>query len=137
MIRSAEAADADEVFALLQQLSVSFAPDARAFSRNFPYLVEDGATVILVAVGERGVAGYALASLSTLLYTNGPSAQLHELVVDETERSIGLGTQLLEAVEVECRTRGAKQLTVACRRASAFYSDRGFAVTADFLKKPL
>lgn len=137
MIRSAVAADADDVFALLRQLSVSYEPDLSAFSQNFPTLVDDAATVILVAAGDSGIGGYGFASLSTLLYTNGVSAQLQELVVDESLRSTGIGTALLEAVEDECRRRGAAQLTVASRRASAFYSDRGYAVAADFLKKPL
>ena len=137
MIRAAATADADAVFALLQQLSVSFEPDPDIFTRAFPVLVDNADSVLLVADGERGVTGYALASLSRLLYTNGVSAQLQELVVDEKNRSSGLGTALLDAVEVECRKRGAVQLTVASRRASAFYSERGYAVTADFLKKPL
>jgi len=137
MIRSAVVADFEAVLALLHQLSVSYAPDADAFSLNYPVLVADPATVLLVAEEHSGVVGYALAALSTLLHTNGLSAQLQELVVDENHRSTGLGTDLLTAVESECRLRGAKQLTVASRRASAFYADRGYTVAADFLKKPL
>ena len=137
MIRAAVVSDRDAVLGLLQQLAVSFAVDEVEFSRLFPAVIGDPSTVLLVEEGTTGVRGYGLASLSLLLYTGGLSAQLQEIVVDESARSHGIGGILLSAIENECRHRGARQLTVASRRASDYYSARGYAVTADFLKKLL
>jgi GNAT superfamily N-acetyltransferase len=137
VLRAAEHADSEAVFALLLQLAVTFPPERASFDEVFPTLVDDPDAVLLVAEEGGVVRGYALAIVSLLLYTNGRSAQLQELVVDRKYQGRGLGSRLLELVEQECAARGARQLTVASRRASGFYEARGYGVTADFLKRML
>ncbi len=136
-IRAARPADRDRVFALLKQLAASFAPDRQAFDESFAFLLDDEATsVFLVAEDATGlVTGYALTTITPLLYTNGKSAQLQELVVDNHSRGNGVGTALIEEVEAVCRARGVKQLTVASRRSADFYERLGYRSTADFLKR--
>jgi N-acetylglutamate synthase-like GNAT family acetyltransferase len=70
-----------------------------------------------------------------LFFTNGDSAQIHELVVDDGARGRGVGSLLVSAIENECRARGVKQLTVATLRSAAFYERLDYRSTADFLKK--
>ena len=137
LIRSAVAADAESVFGLLKQLAQTYPPDHEAFESAFPVLVDEPDAVLLVAEVDGVVRGYALAIVSLLLYTNGRSAQLQELVVDEGARGSGLGTALVARVETECRTLNVRQLTVASRRAAAFYEARGYGTTADYLKRVL
>jgi N-acetylglutamate synthase-like GNAT family acetyltransferase len=137
MIRSATIDDADAVFALLGQLAQTYTPDRESFDRAFPLLVADDNAILLVAVEDERVIGYALAIVSLLLYTNGKAAQLQELVVDETMRGTGTGGALVRAIEVECLGRGVRQLTVASRRAAGFYEARGYSTTADYLKRIL
>jgi N-acetylglutamate synthase-like GNAT family acetyltransferase len=137
MIRSATIDDADAVFALLGQLAQTYTPDRESFDRAFPLLVADDNAILLVAVEDERVIGYALAIVSLLLYTNGKAAQLQELVVDEAMRGIGTGGALVRAIEVECLDRGVRQLTVASRRAAGFYEARGYSTTADYLKRIL
>lgn len=136
-IRAARPGDRDRVFALLKQLAASFAPDRYAFDESFAFLLHDDATsVFLVAEDPTGlVTGYALTTITPLLYTNGKSAQLQELVVDNHSRGNGVGTALIEKVEAVCRERGVKQLTVASRRSADFYERLGYRSTADFLKR--
>lgn len=136
-VRSARASDADAVFGLLGQLSQSYAPERDAFDLTFEaFVADDSYASLLVAEDAVGVVrGYALTTVTRLLYTNGNSAQLQELVVDEAVHGQGIGSALLEATERECKSHGVRQLTVPSRRAAGFYERLGYRSTADFLKR--
>jgi ribosomal protein S18 acetylase RimI-like enzyme len=135
IIRRAQQSDAESVWALLGQMGSAFEPDRGAFDRNYPPLLDSADELLLVAEDAGEVVGYALTVFSTLLYTNGVSGQLQELVVDEGRRQLGAGRALVEAVEAECITRGAAQLVVATRRAAGFYDRLGYYISADYLKR--
>ena len=137
LIRPAVVSDGDAVFGLLGQLAASYPPNRIAFDAVFPVLVIDPDAILLVCEIGGVVRGYALAIVSLLLYTNGRSAQLQELVVDQHARGTGIGTALVARVESECRELNVRQLTVASRRAAAFYEARGYGTTADYLKRSL
>ncbi len=88
-----------------------------------------------VAEAGGGVVGYCLTTISPLLYSNGPSAQLQEIVVDEDSRVSGVGTALVRAVEAECEAHGVTQLTVAARRAGGFYDRLGYSQQAEYMRR--
>jgi len=137
-IRPATAADADAVFGLLQQLAQTYPPDRTAFDESFPVFTsgENPNALLLVAVDGAGtVRGYALTTFSRLLYTNGNSGHLQELVVDQSVRGTGIGSALIARIEQLCRENSVRQLTVASRRAGGFYERLGYRSTADFLKR--
>lgn len=137
VIRQALASDADRVYALLEQLEPAYSPDRDAFDLNFPLLLDDASTsLLLVAEGESAtVIGYALTTVTPLLHANGSSAQLQELVVDDAHRGEGVGTAIVEEVERLCRERSVRQITVASRRSADFYERIGYRSSADFLKR--
>ena len=136
LVRPARASDADAVFALLHQLAQTYPPDRAAFNLTFDSFVSgDASALILVAEAKGAVVGYALTTITRLLYTNGSSAHLQELVVDESSKGRGIGSLLVESIERECRQRGVRQLTVASRRSAGFYERLGYLSTADFLKR--
>lgn len=135
-IRPARASDSDAVFALLNELDVSYLPDRAAFDLTFDaFAAGESNALLLVAEIEGVVRGYALTTVTRLLYTNGSSAQLQELVVEGSAQGNGVGSLLVESTERECRERGVRQLTVASRRASGFYERLGYGSTADYLKR--
>lgn len=137
-IRLASAQDADAIFRLLEQLPSSFNPPRGSFDEAFGDVVRDQDDRFLYVAELAGaVVGYALTTVVRPLYTDGLSAELQELVVDVDSRSGGIGSQLVTAVEAECRRRGARQLTVASSRGAAFYERLDYRSTADFLKKVL
>jgi ribosomal protein S18 acetylase RimI-like enzyme len=138
IIRLASSADADAIFGLHEQLPSSYNPPRASFDEAFGDVVRDQDDRFLY-VAESGavVVGYALTTVVRPLYTDGLSAELQELVVDVEARSRGIGSQLVTAVEAECRRRGARQLTVASSRGAAFYERLDYRSTADFLKKVL
>jgi N-acetylglutamate synthase-like GNAT family acetyltransferase len=88
-----------------------------------------------VAEVDGQVAGYALTTISTLLYSNGPSAQLQEIAVDDTLQTRGVGTALVRAVEADCQKQGVTQLTVASRRAGGFYDRLGYTQQAEYMRR--
>ncbi len=136
-VRAARAGDEDAVFALVQQLGHAFAPERAAFDATFAsYLAGEQPSVLLhVADDGEGVRGYALTTIVPLLSTNGPSAQLQEIVVDADARGHDYGTQLVRAVEAECERRGVTQLTVASRRTGGFYDRLGFHESAEYMRR--
>lgn len=136
MVRRARPDDASAVLALLSQVGPEFAPDRDVFESAYSaVLAHDDDHLLFVAELGDAVVGYALATIARLFYTNGDTAQIHELVVDEGSRGHGVGSQLVSAVEHVCLDRGVKQLTVATLRSATFYERLDYRSTADFLKK--
>ena len=136
IIRHAVLKDGGEVFGLLAQLGEQYTPDRPVFDGAFADAVTHADDHILIVADDAGtVVGYALATIARLFYTNGDSAQLQELVVDERSRGRGIGSLLVSEIETECLDRGVRQLTVATLRSAAFYERLDYRSTADFLKK--
>jgi N-acetylglutamate synthase-like GNAT family acetyltransferase len=138
LVRRARAADADAVFELVRQLGAAFVPVRSIFDETFAAIVEgdDEHVQVIVAEDDEGVVrGYALTTIARLLSTNGLSAQLQEIVVDEDARGLSLGTALVREVEAECIRRGVRQLTVAARRAGGFYDRLGYSQNAEHMRR--
>ena len=135
-VRSATAADHDRVLELVGKLGHVFPVDPGKFSETYSFVIGDtDRTLVYVAESDGEVVGYCLTTLSPLLYSNGPSAQLQEIVVDEDARVSGVGTALVRAVEAECESRGVTQLTVAARRAGGFYDRLGYSQQAEYMRR--
>ena len=121
---------------LVSRLGHAVPADAEAFQKAFPAVLADHPRSLLhVAEVDGVVAGYALTTINTLLYTNGPSAQLQEIVVDESMQTSGVGTALVRAVEKACEEQGVTQLTVASRRAGGFYDRLGYTQQAEYMRR--
>jgi GNAT superfamily N-acetyltransferase len=138
MIREARPGDEEGLFALVGELGHAFPPVRAAFDLTIAsyFAGEQPSVVLYVSEGADGaLQGYALTTIVPLLATNGPSAQLQELVVDAAARGLDVGTQLVRAVEAECERRGVTQLTVASRRAGGFYDRLGFHESAEYMRR--
>lgn len=138
VIREARAGDEEALFTLVQQLGHALAPERAAFDATIAaYLAGEHPSVLLLVVddGSGRLGGYALTTIVPLLATNGPSAQLQEIVVDSEARGRDYGTLLVRAVEAECERRGVTQLTVASRRAGGFYDRLGFHESAEYMRR--
>ncbi|QNO38686.1 GNAT family N-acetyltransferase [Protaetiibacter sp. SSC-01] len=136
-VREARPGDEDAIFGLVQQLGHAFPPDRAAFDATIAsYLAGEHPSVLLYVVDDdEGIRGYALTTIVPLLSTNGPSAQLQEIVVAADARGHDYGTKLVKAVEAECERRGVTQLTVASRRAGGFYDRLGFHESAEYMRR--
>jgi N-acetylglutamate synthase-like GNAT family acetyltransferase len=136
-IREARAGDEEGLYALVSQLGHALPPVRSAFDATIAaYFAGEHPSVFLLVVDDGGsLKGYALSTIVPLLATNGPSAQLQEIVVDESARGHEYGTALVRAVEAECGRRGVTQLTVASRRAGGFYDRLGFHESAEYMRR--
>lgn len=126
------------MFDLVRQLGAAFVPVRSAFDQSFSAIVESADDDVLLLVAENAdgvVQGYALTTIARLLSTNGLSAQLQEIAVDEDARGLDLGTALVHEVEAECIRRGVRQLTVAARRAGGFYDRLGYSQNAEYMRR--
>ena len=136
VIRFASEADGPRILELVGRLGHAVPVDAEAFAQAFPVVLADHPRSILhVAEIDGVVAGYALTTINPLLYTNGPSAQLQEIVVDDRMQTSGVGTALVRAVEKACEESGVTQLTVASRQAGGFYDRLGYTQQAEYMRR--
>jgi len=135
-VRPAATADHDRVLELVGELSHAFPVDPDRFSEAFTFaLADEGRTAVFVAEADGNVVGYCLVTMTPLLYSNGLSAQLQEIVTAEDTRAKGVGTALVRAVEGLCEHMGVTQLTVASRRAGGFYDRLGYHEAAEYMRR--
>lgn len=96
-------------------------------------LASDGQAQAFVAVARGEVVGMATVHLRYTLNHQSPIAQLTLLVVDEANRTRGVGRRLVSAAEEFAKEHGAKRInvTTALHRsdAHAFYEAIGYTQT--------
>jgi N-acetylglutamate synthase-like GNAT family acetyltransferase len=135
-VRLARESDHDRILELVTKLGHVVPVDAASFDVSFTQALTDAPrTIVHVAEVNGEVVGYALTTVNVLLYTNGPSAQLQEIVVDDSVQARGVGTALVRAVEQACVDLGVTQLTVASRRAGGFYDRLGYTQQAEYMRR--
>ena len=133
-IREAGAEDADAVFSLLSFLMTSYEPSREAFDRTYPMLVTSPTAHLLVDEDDGGIQGYVYACDVPTLFANGVITEILELYVVESQRGLGIGRGLVEAVVERARQRNVVEVTVPTRRAGEFYEGIGFEPTAELFK---
>lgn len=138
-VRVAVEADADALRPLVREFASSFVPRRSEFDRTLPRLLgRQDDTLLLVAEAIDGrVVGYLLASTHLTFHANGPVAWVEEVMVDATQRNRGIGRLLMSAVEHWALSRGAAYVSLASRRAGAFYQALGYDDSAVFFKRSL
>ena len=111
--------------------------DPESFAQAFParFLADHPRSLLHIAEVGGVIAGYALTTINPLLYTNGPSAQLQEIVVDDSHADQwgGYGSWCGPSKSA-CEERGVTQLTVASRRAGGFYDRLGYTQQAEYMR---
>ena len=101
-------------------------------------VMEDGYRLIC-AKDKNDIVGIAGFRTKKTLH-NGNAAYLDELVVDEKQRSEGIGKALLDWVEAEARKHNCRMIELECgtyrQEAHKFYFREGFTIQSfDFWKK--
>jgi GNAT superfamily N-acetyltransferase len=137
LIRRAEKADADEVFALAREFGLTFRPEREAFDAALPELLANDDALLLTAVVNGRVHGYLLGFVHLTLFANGPVAWVEEAMVQSGSRRQGIGRALLEEFERWARSRNARYVAMATRRAPEFYHALEYEASATFFRKVL
>lgn len=130
--RIGSSADAATVARLLIAFNGEFdspAPDLATLTRRFARILDDPATLVVLAEIEDEV-GFALVTLRPTPYHDGPLAQLDELYVVPDLRGDGIGTRILEQVLDSLTTRGIREMHINVDEiddgARRFYERHGF-----------
>lgn len=133
-VRVAGVADADVVGGLLSDFNEEFetaGPTAEEFARRFRRLLGLPEVLVLLADGEDGAEGFALATYRPSPYYDGPLGYLDELYVRPPMRGRGIGGALLGALLEDAGRRGAGELHIGVDEiddgARRFYERHGFS----------
>jgi GNAT superfamily N-acetyltransferase len=98
-------------------------------------------SVTLVAERDGAVIGVADMEYHQRLGDHRPQARVHDIVVTESARGLGLGAKLLRAAEDLARKRGCFRMTLVTagwREATiAFYQQQGWSDYGTWFVKPL
>ena len=131
VVRAATLADAPALARLATQLG--YPTDAADIPARFARFSADSNAAAFVAESEGAVVGMATIHLRHTINHESPIAQLTLLVVDEANRTRGIGRALVGAAEHFAHGRGAKRInvTTALHRAGAhaFYERMGYTHT--------
>jgi GNAT superfamily N-acetyltransferase len=131
LVRDARATDADALARLCTQLG--YPTTSNAMPHRVARLNEDPNARALVAEQGQSVIGLATIHLRFTMNHEAPIAQLTLLVVDESNRTRGVGRALVEAAEAWAKERGSHRInvTTALHRADAhsFYERLSYSHT--------
>jgi len=129
-IRDAQAADAEVIAELLDELGYPAEPAAVKERLERLLIVGDR---VVVAELAGSVVGLAHLHVSPTIEHERPAAKLGALVVSKAHRGQGIGRALVETAEAEARRRGSGVffLTTSKRRddAHGFYESLGLGQT--------
>jgi N-acetylglutamate synthase-like GNAT family acetyltransferase len=135
--RPARPEDAPALSRLLGQLG--YPTDAAEIPRRLDKMALRPGTTVIVAEEAGQVIGCVTVHLFYSLHTSEPTAWLTAVVVDETARGRGVGTEMVKRAEVWAIQNGALRisLTSALRRTEAhdFYKQHGYEHTGVRLAK--
>jgi GNAT superfamily N-acetyltransferase len=136
-IRPARGADAEALFALACRLAASFVPERAAFDLSLRRILADPSAWLGVAEEEGAVFAYCLGFDHFTFYGNGRVAWVEEIAVRADSRRRGAGAALMAAFEDWARSRGARLVALATRRAAPFYTALGYEESATYFRKLL
>jgi GNAT superfamily N-acetyltransferase len=127
-IREVTLGDQESIIDLFNQLGYSTEPDQ--LKKQLHELRQRGSGKVFVAEEAGTVVGVSIVHLITPLHVNRAWALLSALVVDDKQRSSGVGSHLLAAAERFAIEHGCSQLELssssARTRAHKFYTQNGY-----------
>lgn len=95
----------------------------------------DNSHFVCVAQSDEGqIIGYVSVHWVPYLFMRGPEGYVSELFIRESSRGQGIGSQLLQAVEAEARSRGCSRLSLTNLRSRESYQ-RQFYIKAGWVER--
>lgn len=136
-IREARRDDAEQVYALANELTEGVDLPRGGFDKAFPDLLADHTSHCLVAAVGEQINGYACGHYHVALHTGARIAYLEEMVVTEELRHSGIGRQLVEAFEAWARAQGCQMSALAAKMAGPFYESLGYEAAGTHYRREL
>jgi GNAT superfamily N-acetyltransferase len=127
-LRKATIEDAAPLALLLRQIgwfeafkSESVDDSIRRVRSELELCLADGSHSVYVAQTDDRIIGYVSVHWIPYLFMSGPEGYVSELFVRNSERGQGVGTQLLQVVTAEARSRGCSRLALTNLRHRESY----------------
>ena len=137
VIRQARLDDSGQVWPLARDFATSFEPARESFDPTFQRLLRASNALFVVATVGGIVRGYLAAHVHHTFLANGPITWIEEVMVKESHRRLGIGRALIDEAELWSASVGGIYISLASRRARAFYLALGYDESATFFKKAL
>ena len=135
-VRPASSDDIDalcDLLATLFDIEPDFAFDATRAGKALGLLLEDDRSCVFTALHGGEIAGMCSGQIVISTSEGGPAVLIEDVVVNRKARGLGLGRELLHAVECWARERGASRLQLLADRNNAnglsFYAHLGWHQT--------
>jgi GNAT superfamily N-acetyltransferase len=135
-IRPAVVADADAVAGLAEGLATSFPFDRARFDRALARILVSPDAALQVADTDGDITGYVLGFRHPTFYA-GDVGSVEEIFVRPELRGTGVGRLLMASFERWATDSGCVLVSLATRRAAAFYRALGYAESAAYFRKDL
>ena len=100
VVRTADSADREQVWALARDLATSYEVDLNAFTATFDQLTSAPDVLVLVAEVDGRIDGYLLGQRHHTFHANGPVVWVEEVMVAVDQRGAGIGRALMSAAEL-------------------------------------
>lgn len=128
-VREAEADDADDIIALLQEMAEPYGERSPATAGYFEEYLSYPGCGALVATLDDEVVGLLSYTVRPNLYHAADACRVEELVVRATARNRGIGGALLDEITELAAALGCRELSLAVvadnDEALRFYAHRG------------
>ncbi|MEY4322562.1 MAG: hypothetical protein RL410_343 [Actinomycetota bacterium] len=138
LIRSANSDDAQAFTDFLIELdwfsAIKNSTPEQVLATSARALDSDSDRVLVVAVEDEKILGYAHLVFMDVMFLSGPSAYLSELFVLPVARGRGIGTELLEHVIAGAKARKASRIMLNNDRERDAY-ERGFYAKHGFVER--
>jgi GNAT superfamily N-acetyltransferase len=141
LIRDSRLEDFEDVFSLFKQLWPNKQLNANDLKTVFNRGLESEADKYICAELNDKIIGFCALSIVNNFWQEGYIAYVYAMVVDDSYRSNGIGTSLLEKASIIAKLRGCKKLELDSgfqrEKAHKFYEKVGFEKRAYLFSKDL
>jgi len=135
LIRKAQASDVPAITEVLRSLGLfalingeEFQSTQERVARHLALCAQDDSHLVLVAQMPSGeIAGYCAVHWLPYLILAGPEGYVSELFIKDEVRGLGIGGQLLEAVQTEAQRQGCSRLMLLNVRQRESYQRQFYA----------
>ena len=139
--RKAKKSDFKEVFVLLKQLFNQNRLYSSKSKELYEIQIRSNSYLNFVVKKNNKLVGYASVCFKLSMQEQGFIGHLSELVIDESFRGKGIGTEFLKHVEKNIKKEGCKELqlpsTFKRKKAHKFYENQGYKKTSYYFWKKI
>jgi len=127
--------DGAELFPLARDLATSFTVSENGFASSFASILATRTMCLGLATDSKSIIGYVLGGCHPCFYASGHVAWIEEIMVSPDFRKMGVGRLLMNYFEAWAAAADCRLVSLATRRADAFYLALGYKESATYFKK--